>query len=269
VKIFSGDLMVFVVMAVGIYFIIAIAAYLFQEKLIYIPGSTGCDSAQRYGLEPWPNRDDFHGYITKNQITKIKGTILIWHGNAGTALDRTYYVNALERRGFRVILMEFPGYGDRAGDLSEQAFVEDAMSATEKAFHQFNGPFIIWGESMGCGVASKVAVYYQSKIAGLVMVTPWANLPDLAQAKYPILPAKFLVKDSYDNIKNLVEYKGKTAIAMAEFDEVIPPKHTQKLYESIQSTKQEWLFSGAGHNSWPVNESETWWDEVLYFINQK
>ena len=35
----------------------------------------------------------------------------------------------LEARGWRVVLLEFPGYGGRPGDLGEKPFVADAEAA--------------------------------------------------------------------------------------------------------------------------------------------
>ena len=158
-KIMPGGLLFTIILFAGIYCIIVLLAYWFQDKLTYIPGRAGRDQAEWYGLQPWPDAIDFHGYRSKSELDAADGTILIWHGNAGTALDRGYYINALEARDFRVLLVEFPGYGDRDGAFSEKSFVDDAMIATEKAIKQFKGPFILWGESMGCAVASKVALH--------------------------------------------------------------------------------------------------------------
>jgi hypothetical protein len=41
--------------------------------------------------------------------------MIIFHGNAGSARDRLYYIEPLERLGYRIILAEYPGYEARAG----------------------------------------------------------------------------------------------------------------------------------------------------------
>lgn len=39
----------------------------------------------------------------------------------------------------------------------------------------------------------------------------WDSLPALAQTHYPILPARWLVRDRYDNVENLRGYESNVA----------------------------------------------------------
>ena len=98
------------------------------------------------------------------------------------------------------------------------------------------------------------------------MITPWATLPDLAQSIYWFLPARWLVRDQYDNITNLNRWGGTVAVLIAGRDEIIPPAHGARLFDALQNRKQRWQFDGAGHNDWPVHADAPWWDEVLAFL---
>jgi len=99
------------------------------------------------------------------------------------------------------------------------------------------------------------------------MLTPWDTLPDLAQNLYWFLPAKWLTKDKYDNIKNLHDFEGPVAVVMAGRDEIVPEKRTKRLYDSLLSVKKLWVFENAGHNSWPVAPELAWWKEVMDFVS--
>jgi pimeloyl-ACP methyl ester carboxylesterase len=101
---------------------------------------------------------------------------------------------------------------------------------------------------------------------GVVLLTPWDSLPNLAQKLYRFLPARLLVKDRYNNQENLQGYKGPVAILMAEQDEIIPGSLTKHLYESLPGIKKLWVFPHAGHNSWPTEPDEPWWAEVIGFL---
>jgi alpha-beta hydrolase superfamily lysophospholipase len=247
------------------YLALALLVYLSQERFLYYPDNAGADMADYFGLRPWPGRENFHGFTSRKPPEKPKGTFLAWHGNAGSALNRTYFPEALERRGYRVILMEYPGYCGRPGKLSEKSFVADALAAVDRARNEFGAPIYLIGESLGCGVATAVAKE-RNWISGLVLITPWADLPALAQSKFWYLPARWLVHDQYDNIRNLNNYTGQVAVLLAENDEVVPRKHGQKLFDNLKSPKRLWIFPGSGHNSWPAGADEKWWDEVLDFI---
>jgi pimeloyl-ACP methyl ester carboxylesterase len=92
--------------------------------------------------------------------------VLVFHGNAGSALDRKYYPDALEKLGYRVILVEYPGYGGRRGKLGEGSFVADARDLVTLARDEFGDPIYVWGESLGCGVAIAVAADRQWRLRG-------------------------------------------------------------------------------------------------------
>lgn len=248
------------------YLALILLIYLFQEHLLYFPDNSSADLAGNFGLHPWPSRENFYGFISHKPLENSKGTFLVWHGNAGSALHRTYFTDALERRGYRVILMEYPGYCSRPGKLAERSFVTDALSAVNCARHEFKTPIYLIGESLGCGVATAVAKECPW-VGGVVLITPWADLPTLAQSKFWYLPARWFVRDRYDNIRNLRNYSGPVAVLLAGNDEVVPRKYGQRLFDSIKSRKHLWLFPASGHNSWPAGPSECWWDEVIDFTS--
>jgi pimeloyl-ACP methyl ester carboxylesterase len=247
-----------------------LGAYLFQNGLLYHPDTTSLTQliqrVQGSQVRLWPEANaDYRGLIAVPAKKGPRGTIVVFHGNAGSAYDRMYYVEALPPLGYRVLLAEYPRYGARSGSLGEQSLVSDAASTVRMIRKAFDGPLYVWGESLGCAIAAGVASDNSLMIDGLVLITPWNNLPDLAQSIYWFLPAKWLVKDKFDNAANLKDFKNPVAVLMADADEIIPNKQTLALYESIRSPKRLWVFRNAGHNSWPISPGEKWWREVTEF----
>jgi len=253
---------------VACYLAFALMVYLFQERLLYFPDDTGVAAAGSFGLRPWPSGKEYFGFVSDKSSACTNGTFVVWHGNGGAALHRTYFADALERRGYRVILAEYPGYGGRPGKLSEKSFVTDALAVVDRVRREFQGPVFLAGESMGCGVAAAVA-RERDWVDGIVLITPWANLPDLAQARYWYLPARWLTRDKYDSVRNLSRYQGPVAVLLAEKDEIVPVEHGRRLFDSLKTRKQLWMFEAAGHNSWPYASEEKWWNEVVDFISLK
>jgi alpha-beta hydrolase superfamily lysophospholipase len=254
------------------YALLAVAVYFFQDRLLYFPNTATrnqtAQAASRLGLAPWPGGSgDYHGLVSTDPPAPSKGTILVWHGNAGSAIHRVYYVRPLQELGFRVVLIEYPGYGARPGKLGEPSFVADALQAARRAKQAFGGPLYVWGESLGCGVASAVAADPELEVRGAVMLTPWDRLPDLAQSIYWYLPARWLARDKYDNVRNLRDFPGPVAVLMAGQDEIIPARHTMRLYESLPGEKRLWAFQDAGHNSWPAAPDAGWWAEVMDWVS--
>lgn len=251
---------------------VVLATYLWQRRLIYFPDSARPTAGQcrALGLRFWPDSGDgYRGFIGTAAPVGKKGLVVAFHGNAGGAWDRAYYVHALALLGYRVVLAEYPGYGGRLGGWGERRFVEDAKETVRRALEAFGGPLFLWGESLGCGVAAAVAADPSIPVQGVVMITPWDSLPAVAQTLYWYLPIQKLVRDQYDNIRNLQAYDRPVAVAVAERDEIIHRKNSLRLYESLIAPKRLWVFAGAGHNSWPIGPNEAWWREVMDFVSAR
>ena len=245
----------------------------FQYKLLYYPSSSPPSEAllRANSIKLWRSSGaDYRGLVATNQPVPGKGTVIVFHGNGGTAADRTFYVEALGTLGYRVVLAEYPLYGGRKGELGEKSFVIDAIESTRLAFEDFGGPLFILGESLGCGVAAEAAGKASVQIDGVILITPWDTLASIAKEKFPFLPVRFFLKDTYDSIGNLGSFKGRIAVIGAEQDEVIPIVHARNLYNSLSSKpKRMWAFREAGHNDWSMYADEVWWKEVMEFIAGK
>jgi alpha-beta hydrolase superfamily lysophospholipase len=260
------------------YFLVVLLAALAQRHMLYFPDTTPpCSDNLRsvYGptLALWPATGDtsHRGYISAepSAYPHSRGTVVVFHGNAGSARDRHHYISALEQRGYQVVLAEYPGYGGRDGKPSEATFISDGSETARLALEAFGGPLWIWGESLGAGVAAGVAADKSLPVAGVVLITPWDNLPDLAQALYWYLPVRWLIRDQYDNRVNLEGYTGPVAVLIAERDEIIPLDHGRRLYEALPAPKLQRIFPGAGHNSWPIDPSAMWWDDDSDWLEEK
>jgi pimeloyl-ACP methyl ester carboxylesterase len=208
----------------------------------------------------------YQGFISPSITPATRGTIVIFHGNAGLAVHRSYYIKALEPLGYRVVLAEYPGYGTRPGGLSEHNLVRDGCRTVEAARKTFGDPLFIWGESMGCAVASAVAARLKEQVHGLVLITPWNNLPALAAHHYPRYP-RLLVRERFDNAANLVRYGGPTVFIVADHDEIIPLAHSQRLIAGYTGPKKLFRFPTSGHHSWPAAPDLAWWQDVMNYCD--
>ncbi len=252
------------------YLIFLATLFIFQRKLLYLPEKFRLpeEQAMAEGLVYWPSFENFRGFVSHMEPTGALGTVIVFHGNAGAAYHRIFYVKALTRQKMRVILAEYPGYGGRAGKLSEDALVKDAIETIRLAYKEYGQPLFIWGESLGAGVACGAVSKAEVPIKGVVLLLPWDSLPDLAQTHYWYLPARWMVLDKYDNVENLRGFEGNVAVILAENDEVIPVRHGRRLYDSITSRKNIWVFKDARHNEFPIDAKLHWWKEVVEFISQ-
>lgn len=253
-----------------VYITLTLILFLAQRKLLYFPDTIFPkeESVKVRGLEYWTTQDNnYRGLISKQPQDNWKGTIIVFHGNAGTAIDRSYYSDALVKLGYRVLLAEYPGYGGRSGKPSESVFVNDARETIKLIQQEYGNPIYVWGESLGSGVVASTVSDLTLPVDGIVLITPWDSLPNLAQTTYSFFPVRWIVLDKFNSVKNLKSFKGNIGILIAGKDEVISAKLGNNLYESLPKThKKLWFLENAGHNSWLNYINDSWWQEVINFL---
>ena len=86
---------------------------------------------------------------------------------------------------------------------------------------------------------------------GLLLITPFDSMTNVAQHHYWFFLARWLTLDSYDNVSHLRNFERPVAILLAEQDETIPQRNTLALFESLSAPKKLWRFENAGHNTFP------------------
>lgn len=241
--------------------------FMFQEKQIYFPENPPraamLADARRLGLTPWPGEEDFRGLL-REPTGPVRGTVVLFHGNAGHAGHREWYAGGLARLGLRVILAEYPAYGSRPGALGEQSLVADAEETLAMVRRRFPGPLLLAGESLGAGVAAAVAK--SADVAAVLLITPWDEIGSIARHHFPWLPVGLLLRDRYDSVGNLSGYRGRVAVVIAGRDSIVPPKSGRRLFESLPEPKRLWVVPAADHNDWMDRTDAAWWQSVIGFL---
>lgn len=241
------------------------APALMQERLLYYPVRVGLAQATAGGLQPWPDEKDFRGLLAPLP-PRLRGTAIVFHGNAGHAGQRGELAAALLGAGLRVILAEYPGYGPRDGELGEASLVADARQSIALAYRQFGPPLLVVGESLGAGVAAAAASQQREAVTGLMLITPWDRLESVASFHYPWLPARWLLRDRYDSVAHLAGFGRPVVVAVAEQDEVVPSQFGNALYRALPEPRLWLPLPGAGHNDWLGHVNAGWWREAVDFM---
>ena len=247
--------------AVGCLVVLAGIAVL-QDRLLYFPEKTTVADVVSESLRVWPTSDELRGFVA-TPIGAVRGTAIVFHGNAGHAGHRAYYAAVLTTLGLRVILAEYPGYGPREGRLGEQSLVDDAEQTVVRAHRLYGAPLVLVGESLGAGVAAAAGSRQRDKIAGLILLTPWDRLASVAAYHFPWLPVRWLLRDRYDSIANLASCEFPVLVAIAERDNVVPARFGTALYDSLGARKRLAIVRGADHNDWQEQLDLDWWAEAV------
>jgi pimeloyl-ACP methyl ester carboxylesterase len=251
---------------------LCLSAFLAQRRLMYFPDrSSERESLQRafrLGLAPWRDGDGRIMGWRRSSASGSRPRVLVMHGNAGDALGRVDYLPLLEAAGFEGVLLEYPGYGCRPGDPSEPSLVGDARTALSMLRAE-GAPVFLMGESLGSGVALQVAATDSPSVSGLLLVTPFARMTEVAAWHYPILPMRLLLRDRWDSLAAARNYPGPVAILVAGRDEVVGAHQGRRLAESCPGPLRVWELPLAAHNDLPLYPGRPPWSEILSFLRGK
>ncbi|MGR4871351.1 alpha/beta hydrolase [Variovorax sp. LARHSF232] len=237
-----------------------------QDRLLYFPARARVAEMVSPGLAAWPAEGEFRGLVAQPR-GPVRGTAIVFHGNAGHAGHRGYYAAALSRLGLRVILAEYPAYGPRAGELGETSFVEDAQQSIALAHRLHGAPLLLVGESLGAAVVAAAAARQGEQVAALMLITPWDTLEHVAAHHYPWLPVRWLMRDRYDSAAHLATSGRPVLVAVAERDHIVPARFGTALYEALPAgPKRLEVIRGAGHNDWLQHVDDAWWRSAVDFL---
>ncbi|MGN0820617.1 MAG: alpha/beta hydrolase [Akkermansia sp.] len=225
------------------------------NRLVY-PGSlhampdAACGHEQQHITLKTPDGAQLAGWFFNRGAGKP--LVMMFGGNNMNVGSFTDIAAADSGRSY--LLLNYRGYGDSKGTPNQRDIVRDAVYALElKQAELGNPPVIIVGYSIGTGVACQVASSGMVVPAKLILICPFDSLTSVATGFVPLLP-HLLLSDSYDSVAAVSRLYRPFPISIlrAQFDEVIAPKHTDRLIEEITKKREQspavFTFP-AGHNN--------------------
>ena len=180
-------------------------------------------------------------------------TIVYYCGNGGHIGMRDAKVRSYLDAGFGVLLVGYRGYGDNPGSPTEEGFYADGRAALGFLRESGVDPrmWVLYGESLGGGVAVQMA-FEQTQtgdpVGAVVLEAPFTSVGDVAQAHYPFIPARWLVRDRFDSASKIARVGSRVYIVHGESDRIVPVRYGRRLFAAAPEPKEMRIVSGAGHN---------------------
>ena len=253
-----------------VYALAALLVMFFQRRLIYFPTKLAPDIAEKVaaqrGFQAWRNpRGEIIGWRLPS-TGAATGAVLIVHGNGGCALDRSYLATPIHlAASVDVYVLEYPGYGARAGSPSQTSL----LTAADEAFDSIppHGSIYIVSESLGTGVAAHLARKQGRKVAGMTCFAPYDRLASVGQSQMRIFPVSLLLWDRFEPSVWLKDYGGPIKVVLAGADDVIPVRFGRKFFDTYTGPKEVEVIPAAGHND-IAEQSPEWWKKIFTFWEQ-
>ena len=205
------------------------------------------------------------GWLIKN-ISGCAPLIIYFGGNAEEiSWNIEDFILKLGNTGYNIALFNYRGYGKSDGFPTEKNLFNDAAAIydylTKRNDIETNN-VLCFGRSLGSGVAVNLA--YSRNISGLILITPFDSIKNVAKNIFPAFIVSLILRDNFDSAEYVKTIKCPIIIIAAENDEVIPIARTNALYSAIKSKRQFETIKNATHNT--ISHYDEYWRKITDFI---
>ena len=239
-----------------LYGLVVVAAWAGQRHLVYNPDPRPADPASVgvAGLEQrWVEAPDgvrvvaWHGRAKPQQPT-----LLYFHGNSGNLERRAERFRRFMAQGWGIYMMAYRGYSGSGGVPSETDNVADARRAHADLVGTgvASGDVVLYGESLGSGVATQIAV--DTPARGLILDAPFTSITDIGASRFPYLPVRLFLTHRYETIRVIGQVRMPLLVVHGEADGVVPVEMGRRVFAAATAAvepKRLVTLPGAGHSN--------------------
>ncbi len=225
-----------------------------ESGMVYAPeySRRGMDTtvAERWERITVPTTDGLRlDGVVASPVSAPRATVIYFHGNAasiwsGQVRDKLI---AYQRLGYRVVAVDYRGYGRNSGSPNESGLMRDGEAAIRYAVEALHVPrdsLILHGMSLGSGLAAAMAVRHPPRL--LILDGAYTSLPDVAAEGFSWVPVHLLMRNRFNTLVRLDSIRAPILVVHAVNDEVIPFHFGETLAASTHSPTW-FLRTGGGH----------------------
>jgi fermentation-respiration switch protein FrsA (DUF1100 family) len=226
---------------------------LLQRRFIYVPdknrpdlAAAGIPNAREITVHTGDGLDLLAWLVPPDDETQP--VILCLHGNAGHIGNRASWMTRLHGFGWGVLLLEYRGYGGNPGEPTESGLIEDARAgyAALRGIGIPGNRILLWGDSLGTGVAVRLAT--EVEVGAVMLESPYTSIVAIGQRRFPFAPVAWLLRDRFDSIGRIPMVRSPVLVMTGGRDEVVPPEMGRAVFAAAPEPKVFWLAPDAGHD---------------------
>lgn len=176
-----------------------------------------------------------------------RALLLYFHGNGGSLLNRRDRVRMLTQDGRGILIVSYRGYSGSTGTPYESGLREDARAARDWLSTYEPGRIVLYGESLGTGVAVRLAT--ERQVGGVILDAPYTSTADIAKGLFWYLPVALLMRDQFRSIDRIGDIKVPLLVMHGEEDSVIPIALSELLFKAANEPKRYLRLPGTDHVS--------------------
>ena len=254
---------------------LCLLVYLAQERLIFYPQplSEGAATVLERAV---PRSQAFE--LTTGDGTRLRGwlvrgqsalpwPLILYFG--GNAEEVSWLLAEFSRMpGWAALLVNYRGYGLSQGRPSEAALFRDALALYDNVVERAevdSARVVVIGRSLGTGVATYLAS--QRPVAGVVLVSPFDSMAQVARGVYPFLPIDLLLRHRFESDRHARLIHVPMLALVAAQDTLIRPERSRRLVEAWGGVARLELLDGVDHNT--IHTHPQYWPLIDGFLAER
>ncbi len=254
-----------VVIIVGVFIFLSGYLYLQQERMIFLIPPIDRSAYSEFSenqIDIQQAKQRLSGWKVMRDQNAQK-TMLYFGGNAEDVVYMNY-----EARRFRIkqlFAFNYPGYGESTGKPSQQAIYEAALLVYDRLRSEYRldpKDLVIMGRSLGSAVATYVAANREA--SGLILITPFDSMENIAANHYKLFPVRLLLKHRFASIEHIAKVENEILMLAAEQDEIVARENLLRLQAAARQKARLIEYTHVGHND--IQAHPDYYRDINQFI---
>lgn len=199
---------------------------------------------------------------------ETRATVLFFHGNAGNISHRLSTIHLLHELKLNVFIIDYRGYGNSEGTVTEQGTYYDAEAAwmyLTKTRGIKAEQIIIFGRSLGGAIGTWLA--HKHSPGALIIESCFTSIPDVGAKLYPYFPVRLLSRFQYRTDEFIANAHCPILIVHSHDDELVPYEHGLHLYEKARMPKHFLKITGT-HNEQSLRLGSDYAEGIKRFVSR-
>jgi len=242
--------------------------YLLQEKLLFFPQPLSrplkVPNVEEVAIRT-ADGVTLRGWLAREKHP-VPAPLVIYFG--GNAEEVSWLASVADQfGGWSLLFLNYRGYGGSEGKPGERELFADALAIYDYAVKRpdvMPGRIVAMGRSLGSGVAVYLAA--NRPVRGVILVTPYDSVTEVAKRQFPYLPVKWLIRHPFDSISRVGKIQAPLLCLAATGDEVIPIEHARRLHAAWPAAKKWVEIAQASHDG--ISDAPQYRESIGAFLHE-
>jgi fermentation-respiration switch protein FrsA (DUF1100 family) len=223
--------------------------------------------------------DSIHAWWFAAKTAQVKGTVVLFHGNAENLTSHFLMLYWLPAEGYNYLIFDYPGFGLSTGRPDQNNTVAAGVAAIEWVHeHKDPSPLIVYGQSLGGAVALRSAEIVKDRVPlrNVIIDAGFRSYPQMARyalarswLTWPLQPLTLFLVRNNGGVHDVSKFPPVPLLFIhGEEDNVIELENSQKLYALASQPKKLWIVPGGHHGDIYFIDQEKNREKLLQYLDE-